>query len=849
MYAVSEAYKAAIAAPDITSDIVCDIDGTDYGSEYILAGAFSITNQCTDTQDISLGSVYVGQLSATFLIPETAIGRNTWQGRTITPTYKLWTGSDWESLPLGIFVVAEVTHTTQGTKVVAYDYMRNFDRKCTRTSGGYPYDLLTAACTACGMTMATTQAQIEAMPNGARSFNYYQDGDVKTWRDLIYYIGQLLCAFATINRAGELEIRQFSTTAVDSIGTSRREYSASFSDYNTKYTAVTYMEIEAQEEHTYTATVDDGAEINLGSNPLLQSGGAAAACEELVTAVGALAFTPFTAAVAGNPAFDLGDVLTFTGGRAGTTATACIMKYTFTNHRKYQMNGYGANPAIARAASKAKQSASNTTAAIRSLSKRIGDSGKYGVVFLAPTVPDIEDIPKNLDPIDDGEAGEVAYFRFVVTQEKAPVAVHAVVEIDAETTAENDIYGDCLATITVSSDIGVLGTQTEAFGDGLHVLNVDTIKKYFEDGEHDINIELALAGGYAAVNKLKLRTAYLETRARMYKQETLTIYEGFVSGAMELSNCLVTDLNGCVDCGANSQSGINFYSEYFLTGQALAYRTAPNGNLWRINQNFADEKWRSLPISFTIRVGETDVPFVCEQVSGAPIYATVRQDLGEGRQLVIASHYGTGDSQIRRTDTDVVISHGDTVLTAEGLIGTTYYNTSPYDYPGGENAIKEALVASDHIYDVTEADPVQMEGWKTREFALNDFGGLDENERDHLGRYPNRVLLNYKTSEGVSYMYIPIARAVGWQRIIAKVKLYQTVEGSNYNLVGIGAGAVVEGQMVEVLETTDSESWTTISADISDLPYVDYIILYGRDGAQGIRSVWLWKEDGTEEEY
>lgn len=848
MYSVSNDFKTAMLRPVIQSKITGTVNSVSFTDENIIAGSLRITAQNAQQDEISIGTASSRELTITFAH---ALGlvRTTLQKKAIVLSYHLLVGETWEAVPLGTYYIDEASWTFQGIKCRAFDAMGNFDKQITEgtvyPTSGKAYDFLSWASLCCGVTLGMTQAAIEAMTNGNISVNYLP-GNVKTYRDYIAAVAGMLGCFALISRSNELVLRKYSRTSCATYTPTDRLTGASFSDFVTQYAGFMIYDDGASAQQIYQDDEVDGLLMDMGANPFMQ--GNETIRENLTTEITSIAFTPHQVSMNIPPIHDLGDCLTFSGG-IGDTELHTLNYISWTYHKSMTLTGYGKNPAFAQASTAKAQERANVQGAITSLTNKVENAWRYGVVFLAPTVPDIDDIPKNLDPIDDGEAGEVAYFHFVVTQEKAPVAVHAVVEIDAETTAENDIYGDCLATITVSSDIGVLGTQTEAFGDGLHVLNVDTIKKYFEDGEHDINIELALAGGYAAVNKLKLRTAYLETRARMYKQETLTIYEGFVSGAMELSNCLVTDLNGCVDCGANSQSGINFYSEYFLTGQALAYRTMPNGNFWRINQNFADEKWRSLPISFTIRVGETDVPFVCEQVSGAPIYATVIQDLGEGQQLVIASHYGTGDSQIRRTDTDVVFAHGVTVLTAEGLSGTTYYNTGPYDYPGGENAIKEALVASDHIYDVTEADPVKMEGWKTREYALNDFGGLDENERDHLGRYPNRVLLNYKTSGGVSYMYIPIARAEGWQSIIAKVKLYQTVEGSDYNAVGIGAGAVVEGQMVEVLETTDSESWTTISADISDLPYVDYIILYGRDGAQGIRSVWLWKEDGIEEEY
>lgn len=507
MYAVSNAYKTASAAADIINDIVCEIDGTEYGSEYIFAGSFTITNQCTGTDDISLGSVYVGQLTATFQIPETSIARASWQGRTITATYKLWTGSEYEELPLGIFRVAEVTYTTQGTKVVAYDDMTKFDRNCAYAStGGNAFDLLSIACSACGMTMATTRAQIEAMPNGQRVFGYYKDGDVKTWRDFLHYITAVLCAFATINRAGQLEIRQFGATAVDSIGTGRREYSASFSDYATHYTGVAYTIIDTNEYVRVAATTDDGTTIDLGSNPFLQTSAAVteAAVADLLTAVGTLEYTPFTAAVAGNPAYDLGDCLTFAGGRAGTASTACIMKYTYASHRRFTMNGYGANPAIAEDAQERKKRESTARAAINSMSKRITEAGRYGVVFLLPTWPKETDDPPAPYGIPDGGKEKVLDFQFRVNVEKAPVALHAVIAVETETLDDNGTYTDCVVEVecrygaVVDGERGssvLWGKWKEVFGDGKNEIRIDHLRKYFDTGEHYITVELSPTGG------------------------------------------------------------------------------------------------------------------------------------------------------------------------------------------------------------------------------------------------------------------------------------------------------------------------------------------------------------------
>lgn len=855
MYSVSAEFSAAMLQPVIQSKIAGVVDGITFTEADILSGSLRITSQNSQQDEINIGVAASAELEITFL-HNLGLDRETLRGKPVVLSYQLLVGETYESVPLGTYYIEEANWTLNGIQCKAYDAMTAFDTEIDPAEAlpttGKAYDFLTWACGKCGISLGMSQAEVEALTNGMIPIWYPEESPAKTYREYVAYLAGALGAFAVINRSGELIMKQYTRLPMATYTETARITGASFSDFVTRYNSYYVQDVITNENQRYKNTGYVGLTMDLGPNPFMQilptrEGIRQAVLSELSNII----FGPYEVKLNIPPIHDLGDCIKFTGG-IGDNNYHTVNYICWTYNRQLVLSGYGKNPASASALSKTDLAAQNNQTAIQSLTRRVNEITTSGVVFLSPTIPEIDDIPKTLDPIDDGDEGMVADFNFEVTQEKAPVAVHAVIEIDAETTADDDIYGDCLASITVSSDIGILGTQTEAFGDGLHVLTVDTLKKYFDTGEHNISIELALAGGYAALNKLKLRTAYLETRARVinHEQKTLGFYDGYVAGDTALSNCLVTDLNGCVDCAVNSQMGINAYSEYFLTGQALAYRTHTNGNFWRINHNTASRKWSPLPISYTVEAGETLVPYIVEQVSGSPIYITMIQDLGEGTGLIIASREGVGDSQIRRVDTGAVISHGATILQREGLSGTLYYLSGPY-HAGGQNGCKSVLEPAGYIYDISEADPVQMEGWKTLEYAFNDFLGIDENKRDHLGRYPNRVLLNYQTSDGVSYMYIPVERKEGWQRIYAKVKLYQTVEGSDYNFVGIGAGAVVDGRMVETLETTDSTAWTTIYADITELPYVDYIILYGRDGAQGIRSVWLWKEnrDDVEEEY
>ena len=105
------------------------------------------------------------------------------------------------------------------------------------------------------------------------------------------------------------------------------------------------------------------------------------------------------------------------------------------------------------------------------------------------------------------------------------------------------------------------------------------------------------------------------------------------------------------------------------------------------------------------------------------------------------------------------------------------------------------------------------------------------------------------TGEPVSYtgvsFYIPIKRITGFNILQYEAKTIKN-NGLNpdmhdYNIVNVGAGAVVNGamQIARGENHASVENWTTFNVDISALPYIDYIIFNGADGGPGYRNIIL----------
>lgn len=114
-------------------------------------------------------------------------------------------------------------------------------------------------------------AEIDAMPNGGVTLSVYTENDIETCRDVLFYVAQVLGGFFIINREEKLELRKYGKDPVMKVE-QRHRFSSSFSDFITRYTAVSSTNKQTQIAEYYALDPDNGLTMNLGVNPLLQFG-------------------------------------------------------------------------------------------------------------------------------------------------------------------------------------------------------------------------------------------------------------------------------------------------------------------------------------------------------------------------------------------------------------------------------------------------------------------------------------------------------------------------------------------------------------------------------------------------
>lgn len=459
MYEVSQEYKEAIKQPIQKYKLKVTIGGAPITEADIVAGSFHITNQCAETDIVQIGSVYSAKLNMT--VADGVMLRNTWKGAKITASEGVLvetdpeTGERFEFVPLGVFYVAEANHTDDGVQIEAYDSMLKFDKNFNlSTTTGAPFSILSLLCQDVGVPLGMTRAQVEALTNGTGQIALYTENDCKTYRDVLFWLAQLLASFVIIGRDGKLYLRQYTEQKIDTIGPALRFEGSMFSDFVTEYSGVGFTDIENQDYIYVADTPDNKLAYNLGANPFMQYGTESTRklqARNILNALKKIKYTPFKTEYLNTPAYDLGDVIEHPGG-LGQGALGCIMYYEYIYEEGYAVEGFGQNPDLASAQSKTD----------KELAGLISKTNKNAIQFY--TFKNAE-----AKTVRDGRTEQIIYIRFT-TLEARQVVFQAEILADAAATLEE------------------IEANVFYYLDGAEITDYHPTETWSEDGRHIISL-------------------------------------------------------------------------------------------------------------------------------------------------------------------------------------------------------------------------------------------------------------------------------------------------------------------------------------------------------------------------
>ena len=515
MYQVSEEYLKQTKRKVQTFRLAGTVNKIAFTNHDILSGSFTITNQCSEQNDVKIGSVYIGELKCTFK-PDLQVPDWT-NAQIIVSEGLLIGGTAWEDVPLGVYTVSEANDTEYGVDITAYDNMARFNRSCTvDITIGTPYELLTLACTTCEVELGLTQADVDALPNGTESLSLYTENDIETWQDFVFWVAQATGTIATMDREGKLVLRSYTQNVVDTLTNHERFTGSKFSKFETRYSGLSCVNMENNTTSYYGSDSDNYLTYNLGTNPFLQYG-VDSYKEQIrravLDALLKIDYVPFETSCLCGAMYDLCDIIRCTDGIA-PGKLGCVMMYDYTFNRGYKITGFGSDPALASAKSK-------TDKNLEGLRNNV--STNEILFFNYENASAIQ--------IGDGESKAIIDIRFTSS---VSIGVLFQAEVLLDATAEEDVIGSIEYTLNEVTIIGY--NPTETWKNGKHILSLMYMLMIEENSINRWIVKLNIAGGSIAI-------AQGAVRAVIYGQGLVGTVEwdGFITVEEKLTQIAVLD--------------------------------------------------------------------------------------------------------------------------------------------------------------------------------------------------------------------------------------------------------------------------------------------------------------------
>ena len=504
MYSVSDAYKVAVADSHRKSKMrgvltvgptVIDLDDND-----ILKNTVYVTNQCTNGNEFEYGCVYSGECGLTI---KSAVDRYSLYNAELKLYWSLWTGAEWEEIPLGVFYVSEPNRINDKISIKALDGMTKLDVNVDEDTTGTLPQLMTYIADKCGVELAQTEEELAAFVNGNIQLSVVEDR-IETYRDLLSYLCMVSACFAIMDRFGKLKIVPFATESSLSLGKKQRFTNATFSDYTTSFSGIKARFIAEENYAPYEVGEEgSGLVLDMGDIPIVR--GLPETKYEVLTAVydvlKNVRYTPFELETLGNPAIELGDYVSNENvGKDNNSYASPVTYYYWTYRGKHKLRAVGGNPKLANVNNKQGKQISSLEGSIETKTIVVKNY-------------------RNSDAIEfSDKETEIAFINYSATEKSEPIFLMTVrLETDRDGVLVLQFYND-----------GILDEER-------------TYRKYLERGEHFVS----LSDIYYAKNNTRhmisitAHMEYFESDVRK-QQADIQTHKNFLTALAE-TGATVTD--------------------------------------------------------------------------------------------------------------------------------------------------------------------------------------------------------------------------------------------------------------------------------------------------------------------
>jgi len=204
-----------------------------------------------------------------------------------------------EFVPLGSFNIDEVNILSNTLEIKAVDNMIKLDEPYSLSSLSYPATLESIYLDICTFADVTPATLSFTNADYVVTTKFTENA---TYRDILAWVCELSGTFAYINKNNGLELRWYTPSGEVYDGNNR--FSIKVKNYSVNVTGIKYETDDA----IYLAGTDNYM-WDLSGNPLLQDN-YATVLNNLLTKVSALTYRPYTCEWQGDPAMEVGDVIT-----------------------------------------------------------------------------------------------------------------------------------------------------------------------------------------------------------------------------------------------------------------------------------------------------------------------------------------------------------------------------------------------------------------------------------------------------------------------------------------------------------------------------------------------------------
>lgn len=460
----------------------------EFSRENLNQNQSKLTRQYASGDTLEIGNAYSSQLT---LGLRGEYDKYQFYGAVIELTFRLHlTSSTYEDVPCGTFVVADAEFQYNSVKLTAYDYMQSFSGKISSLTDSEPYSALVAICTACGVTLGSTQADIEAMVNGTATLKLSVLENTETYRNVIGYIAAILCANAVIGVDGELYLKQYSNNYVRNLGVSDR-YSSTYIDYIGRYTTLALIDGDGNEQ-TYIASGSYSETLltmSIGTNPILNAmEDKDDMAQDIIDELSTIVYAPCTITTTQDPSLDIGDTLRISGGNIENPVNIIITKQDIKLYGQTQIVSAGGNYELTEAKTKTEAVVQQVPQKIAQTEQKLEQEIRQITYdFLDPQVADDS-------PISAGGDNIVLAFYFNL-EEATRVKFGATFSFQTTATTSGDQTHLHVIYNVDDTPLNPNDPLMEYYEDGFHILTLDFLTDELAAGSHTFGVAFGLTNG------------------------------------------------------------------------------------------------------------------------------------------------------------------------------------------------------------------------------------------------------------------------------------------------------------------------------------------------------------------